>query len=430
MAPRELQELKKQLEDLLEKGVQPDPSKVKAIQEWESPRNISEVRSFLGLAGYYRRFMKNFSILAKPLTNLLKKQVTFQWNDKCQASFEELKNRLITAPILTLPIQGGEYVVYTDASLNGLGCVLMQNGRVIAYASRQLKPHERNYPTHDLELAAIIHALKTWRHYLYGETFRIFTDHKSLKYIPTQKELNLRQRRWMELLKDYDCTIDYHPGKANVAADALSRKTLERVAGMISYQMSSLISLRAMDMHFSIKNGVLLTTMKTSPQILDEIKHAQGSDAYLKKLQKKVQDGKTSELIERDDGMWVMKTRFTSHFWKSLQVAMGTKLHFSTAFHPQTDGQSERTIQTFEDMLRACALEYSGNWDEQVPLMEFAYNNSFHSSIGMPPYEALYGRKCRSPICWDVEGLRQLEGPEIIQETETRYKLLYQGRTR
>ncbi|XP_048228301.1 uncharacterized protein LOC125369566 [Ricinus communis] len=241
-------------------GVQSDPSKVKAIQEWESPRNISEVRSFLGLVGYYRRFMKNFSILAKPLTNLLKKQVTFQWNDKCQASFEELKNRLITAPILTLPIQGGEYIVYTDASLNGLGCVLMQNGRVIAYASRQLKPHEQNYPTHDLEL-------------------------------------------------DYDCTIDYHPGKANVVADELSRKTLERVAGMISDQMSSLISLRAMDMHFSIKNGVLLTTMKTSPQILDEIKHAQGSDAYLKKLQKKVQDGKTSELIERDDGMWVMKTR-------------------------------------------------------------------------------------------------------------------------
>lgn len=109
--------------------------------------------------------------------------------------------------------------------------------------------------------------------------------------------------------------------------------------------------------------------------------------------------------------------RFTSHFWNSLQTALGTKLHFSTAFHPQTDGQSERTIQTLEDMMRACALEFKGNWDDHLPLMEFAYNNNFHSSIGMAPYEALYGRKCRSPICWDLEGLRQLEGPEIVHET-------------
>ncbi|KAL0346156.1 UNVERIFIED_CONTAM: Transposon Tf2-11 polyprotein [Sesamum radiatum] len=109
--------------------------------------------------------------------------------------------------------------------------------------------------------------------------------------------------------------------------------------------------------------------------------------------------------------------RFTSHFWGSLHRALGTKLHFSTAFHPQTDGQSERTIQTLEDMMRACVIEFKGNWDDHLPLMEFAYNNSFHSSIGMAPYEALYGRKCRSPICWDIEGLRQLEGPELVQET-------------
>ncbi|KAL0411229.1 UNVERIFIED_CONTAM: Transposon Tf2-11 polyprotein [Sesamum latifolium] len=109
--------------------------------------------------------------------------------------------------------------------------------------------------------------------------------------------------------------------------------------------------------------------------------------------------------------------RFTSHFWGSLHKALGTKLHFSTAFHPQTDGQSERTIQTLEDMMRACVIEFRGNWDDHLPLIEFAYNNSFHSSIGMAPYEALYGRKCRSPICWDIEGLRQFEGPELVQET-------------
>ncbi|KAL0387779.1 UNVERIFIED_CONTAM: Transposon Tf2-11 polyprotein [Sesamum radiatum] len=116
--------------------------------------------------------------------------------------------------------------------------------------------------------------------------------------------------------------------------------------------------------------------------------------------------------------------RFTSRFWGSLQGALGTKLHFSTAFHPQTDGQSERTIQTLEDMMRACIMEFKGNWDDHLPLMEFAYNNSFHSSIDMAPYEALYGRRCRSPVCWDIEGLRQLEGPELVQETVEKIQIV------
>ncbi|KAL2225524.1 UNVERIFIED_CONTAM: Retrovirus-related Pol polyprotein from transposon 17.6 [Sesamum indicum] len=190
-------------------GVMPDPSKVKAIMEWRVPKNATEVRSFLGLAGYYRRFVEGFSIIAGPLTKLLRKGVEFQWTEQCQQSFDELKKRMTSNPILVLPSGSGGYIVYTDASKQGLGCVLMQNGKVIAYASRQLKNHELNYPTHDLELAAIVHALKIWRHYLYGEKFQILTDHKSLKYILTQKELNLRQRRWIELLKDYDCTIDF-----------------------------------------------------------------------------------------------------------------------------------------------------------------------------------------------------------------------------
>ncbi|KAK4397705.1 hypothetical protein Sango_1246000 [Sesamum angolense] len=163
-----------------------------------------------------RRFVNDLSVVAKPLKNLLKKNAPFNWNDKYAQSFEELKKILTLAPILALSSRDGGYVVYTDASRQGLGCVLMQHGKVIAYPSRQLRPHEMNYPTHNLELAAIVHALKIWRHYLYGETFQIFMDHKSLKYIPIQKELNLRQRMWIELLKDYDCTIDYHPGKTNI----------------------------------------------------------------------------------------------------------------------------------------------------------------------------------------------------------------------
>ncbi|WMV59226.1 hypothetical protein MTR67_052611 [Solanum verrucosum] len=190
-----------------------DPSKIQAVVEWRPPKIPTEVRSFLGLAGYYRRFVKGFSIIASPLTKLLQKDVQFIWDDKRQESFETLKSLLTEAPILTLPIEGKEYVVYSDASHNGLGCVLMQEGKVISYASRKLKPHELNYPTHDLELAVVVFALKIWRHYLHGEKCHIFTDHKSLKYLGTQKELSLRQRRWLELIKDYDCTIDYHPEK-------------------------------------------------------------------------------------------------------------------------------------------------------------------------------------------------------------------------
>ena len=148
----------------------------------------------------------------------------FIWNDRCEESFQKLKEKLTTAPILAMPNGSGGYKVYTDAAKNGLGCVLMQHEKVIAYRSRQLKRHEQNYPTHDIELAAVVFALKVWRHYLYGERFEIFTDHKSLQYVFSHRDLNMRQRRWMEFLKDYDCVIQYHPGKANVVADALSRK--------------------------------------------------------------------------------------------------------------------------------------------------------------------------------------------------------------
>ena len=127
--------------------------------------------------------------------------------------------------MLTIPYGSRGFFVYSDASSQGLGCVLMQYGKVVAYASKQLKPYEQNYPTHDLELETMVFALKIWRHYLYGKTCEIYTDHKSLKYLFSQKELNMRQRRWIELLKDYDCNILYHPGKANVVVDALRRKS-------------------------------------------------------------------------------------------------------------------------------------------------------------------------------------------------------------
>ncbi|WVZ98035.1 hypothetical protein U9M48_043518 [Paspalum notatum var. saurae] len=209
---------------LSEKGVAVDPSKVKDVLNWKQPETVTEIRSFLGLAGYYRRFIKDFSKTAKPMTSLTKKNAKYLWSSNCEEAFQTLKKLLTSAPVLAQPDVTKPFDVYCDASGNGPGRVLMREGRVIAYASRQLRKHEANYPTHDLELAAIVHALKIWRHYLLGNTCHIYTDHKSLKYILTQPELNMRQRRWLELIKDYDLEIHYHPGKANVVADALSRK--------------------------------------------------------------------------------------------------------------------------------------------------------------------------------------------------------------
>ncbi|GJZ08160.1 putative reverse transcriptase domain-containing protein [Tanacetum coccineum] len=175
-------------------GIHVDPAKIESIKDWASPKSPTEIRQFLGLAGYYRRFIKGFSKIAKPMTKLTQKKVKFKWGDKQEIAFQLLKQKLCSAPILALPEGSEDFIIYCDASIKGLGAVLMQREKVIAYASRQLKIHEKNYTTHDLELRA---------------------------------ELNTRQHRWLEFLSDYDCEIRYHLGKANVVADALSRKERE-----------------------------------------------------------------------------------------------------------------------------------------------------------------------------------------------------------
>jgi len=178
-----------------ENRIHVDPSKIEAIKNGEVPKTPTEVRQFLGLAGYYRKFIENFSKIAQWLTVLTQKDRKFEWGIKQEESFQLLKNKLCSAPILSLPEGVEDFVVYCDASHQGLGCVLMQRNKVIVYASRQLKIHEKNYTTHDLELGAVVFALKIWRHYLYGTKCVVFTDHKSLQHIFDQKELNMRQRR-------------------------------------------------------------------------------------------------------------------------------------------------------------------------------------------------------------------------------------------
>ena len=269
-------------------GIRVDPRKIEVIIEWKPPRNVTEVRSFLGLAGYYRRFVKGFSKITALMTRLLQKNLKFEWSEECLKSFDKLKAFLTEAPVLTQPTCGKEYVIFSDSSLNGLGCVLMQDGKVVAYASRQLKPHEKNYLTHDLELVAIVFALKIWRHYLYGEKIFIYTDHKSLKYLPSQRELNLRQRRWMKLIKDYDCVIDYHPGKANVVANALSRETMQ--------------TLRALNAHLSLTDdGTVVTELIARPSLLNRVLEAQKKDEKIAAIVSQIGNDKEIEFTVNED---------------------------------------------------------------------------------------------------------------------------------
>jgi ribonuclease HI len=245
------------------------------------PATVSEIQSFLGLAGYYHRFIKDFSKIAKPMMKLLEKNKTFEWTKECQASFEELKKWLTSSPVLVLPDLTKKFDIYCDASHQGLGCVLMQEGQVVRYASRQLWKHEENYPTHDLELAAVVHALKIWRHYLMGHRCEIYSDHKSLKYIITQNDLNLRQRRWLELIKDYDLGINYHPGKVNVVADALSRK--KYCNATFARRMPSELRREIKYLNLGMVNETRVA-MEVEPTLEAEIWEGQLEDAKLKEI--------------------------------------------------------------------------------------------------------------------------------------------------
>jgi hypothetical protein len=287
-------------------GVAVDPSKVASITEWESPKNAGDIRSFLGLAGYYRRFIENFFKIAKPMTELLKKDKKFEWTDSCEDSFQELKKRLVSAPVLCLPDIQKDFQVYCDASRQGLGSVLMQNGKVVSYASCQLKHHEKNYPTHDLELASVVHALKVWRHYLMGKHCDVFTDHKSLKYIFTHKELNMRQRRWLELIKDYDMSLQYHRGKANVVADALSRKSY--INGLTAGELPEDLCEQFKELRMEIVPEGFLASLEVQPTLMDKIKEAQKLDKEIDKIKRNMSKGKAKGFHKDEQGIvWFEK---------------------------------------------------------------------------------------------------------------------------
>ncbi|GJX81736.1 putative reverse transcriptase domain-containing protein [Tanacetum coccineum] len=497
-------------------------------QFWNCLRSRSYTPSFQSVNFGFRRFIEGFSKIAKSMTKLTQKGVKFDWGEKEENVFQLIKQKLCSVSILALPEGSEDFVVYCDASHKGLGVVLMQREKLIAYVSRQLKIHEKNYTTHDLELGSVVFALKIWRHYLYGTKCTMFTDHKSLQHILDQKELNMRQRRWLELLSDYDCDIRYHPGKANVVADALSRKERieplrvralvmtigldlpkrileaqiealkpenlenEDVGGMIRKDIPKeklepradgtlclhgrswlpcYGDLRSVIMHeshkskYSIHPGSekMYQDMKKLywwPNMKADIatyvskcltcarvkaEHQRPSGLLVQPaIPEWKWDNITMDFITKlpksshgFDTIWVIVDRlkksahflpirennpldklarlylnrivarhgihvsiiydhdgrFTSNFWKSFQKDLGTDISMSTVYHPETDGQSERTIQTLKNMLHACVIDFGKGWVKHLPLAEFSYNNSYHASIKAAPYEALYGRK-------------------------------------
>ncbi|TYK23903.1 ty3-gypsy retrotransposon protein [Cucumis melo var. makuwa] len=472
-------------------GVSVDPAKIEAVTNWPRPSTISEIRSFLDLVGYYRRFVKDFSRIANPLTQLTKKGTPFVWSPACESSFQELKQKLVIAPVLIVPDGSGSFVIYSDASKKGLSCVLMQQGRVVAYASRQLKSHEQNYPTHDLELAAVVFALKIWRHYLYGKA-NVVADALSRK-VAHSAALITKQA---PLLRDFErAEIAVSVGEVTSQLAQLSvQPTLRQRIIVAQLNDPYLVEKRRLvetgqgeDFSISSDDGLtfegrlcvpkdsaikteLLTEIHSSPFTMHPGSTKMYQDLrsvyWWRNMKREVADFVSRCLVcqqvkaprQRPAGLlqplsvpgwkwesvsmdfitglpktlkgytviWVVVDRLTksahlvpgkSTYTARLQLALSMRLNFSTAFHPQTDGQTERLNQVLEDMLRACVLEFSGSWDSHLHLMEFAYNNSYQATIGMAPFEALYGKCCRSPVCWGEVGEQRMLGPELVQTT-------------
>ncbi len=516
-------------------GIAMEEGKVTAIKEWPVPTNITELRAFLGLAGYYRKFVAGFSRIAAPMTELLHKDTAYSWGTAQQQAFDALKRSVTTAPVLLTPDDTLPFTVYTDASGFALGATLMQDQgkglQPVAFLSRKMQPAERNYPVHEQEELSIHTALKEWRHYLHGQPFKVYTDHRSLTHLFTQPYQSKRQLRWMEFLSEFKFEIVYVKGEENVVADALSRRAdhaaeepaaAEAVVAAVgtsaaastqlltdikaAYAADSICEqiLAGNSGGYTVKDGVIYkdtciyvpnskviktqlllechdtpssghTGVAKTTELLtrsfywpgmhgDVVQYVttclqcqcnkpsnshpsgllhplpiptrpmeqvtidlitqlpvskKGNDAivvFVDKLTKLVHYAACKTTVTAPQlasifmHEWVRlhgvpssivsdrDARFTSHFWRALWSQLGTKLAMSTAYHPQSDGQTERANRTLEDMLRAFVDYRHDDWDECLDAAEMAVNNSVQASTGFTPFQLLYGDHARTPL--------------------------------
>lgn len=501
-----------------ESGVSTDPHKIKAVAEWALPVTLKQLRGFLGLAGYYRRFVKSFGVIARPLTALTKKDC-FDWSEEATDAFNKLKQALCEAPVLALPRFDLPFVVETDACGNGIGAVLMQEGHPLSYISRHLKGKQLHLSIYEKELLAVVFAVQKWRHYLLTGHFIIKTDQRSLKYLLEQRLNTPIQQQWLPKLLEFDYEIQYKQGKENLVADALSRKEGSEVLHMAMTvlecdlmleiqqgydsdpETKEIIEALKLDprnkRHFTWSQEILrrkskLVVPKDTPlrnKILAWMHSSSGGGHsgrevtrqrvkglfYWKGMTKDIQTFIRScevcqrckydtsaypgllqplpipELIWTDiamdfiDGLpsslgktviLVVVDRLTkaahfialshpytaasvaqaflnnvfklhgfprsivsdrdavflSDFWKELFSLQGVALNYSSAYHPQSDGQSEVVNRCLETYLRCMCSDEPHLWSKWLPLAEFWYNTNYHTAIQMSPFEAVYGQ--------------------------------------
>nr|GEY26108.1 putative reverse transcriptase domain-containing protein [Tanacetum cinerariifolium] len=334
-------------------GLHVDPAKIEAVKNWKTPTTPIEVRQFLRLASYYQRFIEGFSNITKPLTKLTQKHKKYIWKEDQESAFQLLKQKLCEAPILALPEGNDDFVVYYNAYLQG--------------------------------------------------SDKMYQDLKKLYWWPNMKAI-----------------IAKYVGKCLTCSGV--KAECQKPSGLLVQPEIPMWKWERITMDFVIKLPKTSTGHDTIWVIIDRLTKSahfiptRETDSmetltmlYIKEIV--FRHGVPISIISDRD------SQFTSRFWKSLQSALGTQLDMSTTYHPETDGKSERTIQTLEDMIRVCFIDFGKGWEKRLPLVKFSYNNSYHASIKAAPFEALYGRKCRLPVCWAEVGDVQLTGPEIIYET-------------
>ena len=554
-----------------ENGLHMMTEKLDAIRDWPQLTKVEDIRSFLGLCGFYRRFIKDFSKITAPLTQLLHKDAPFIWDEPQQEAFQQLKDAMMTKPVLVLPDPSKPFVCTTDASGYAIGATLSQDQgsglKPIAYLSKKMNEHEMNYPVHEQELLSIVISMTTWRQYLHGNPFtlRVLTDHHSLQWLKTQPHLSRRQQRWVELLAEYDFNIEYQEGKKNVVADALSRRPDHRPPTDTTSESAPSSSSPALDI-----NALTEAIVVSSPDLLARLKASYVTDPLCQSIINEplkhheytidsngiihldgrtvipatnvalkadilhechdiptsghLGSAKTLELVKRQfywnamdkdvkeyvttcltcqrdkpsnqapiglmqplpiperpwssvsmdlitqlprtqtgyDAIFVVvcrftkmvhyipcvtavsapqlatlffrevvkhhgmplsivsdrDPRFTSLFWQSLWKTWGTKLAMSTAYHPQTDGQTERANRTLEDMIRHYVGPDQTDWDEHLPALEFAYNNSKQASTNMTPFQMNNVQQPHLPLSEALKSKTDCNNPTAAERTE------------